>query len=118
MQISRSSLSRVARRGSTADLTRLRGELDADHARLLLDLKTGRDRLIAIGSWSNGAIDDPLLIAYKTLIAIVEREDFSAMPLRRMPVVLSHIASRLERLRKLLRASQALTMTTFPMSLH
>ena len=85
---------------------------------MLLDLKLGRDRLIAIGSWLNGSNIDPLLIAYKTLIAIIEREDFGAMPLERMPVVLTHIASRLERLGKLLRASQALTMSTAPMSLH
>jgi hypothetical protein len=116
MQIARLNPSRD--RIASTELARLRRDLQAEHARLLLDLTAGHDRLIAISSWLNDADIALPLTAYKTLIAIVEREDFLTMPLERMPVVLAHIASRLDRLGKLLRAARLLTMSAAPASLH
>ena len=84
---------------------RTRRDLQAEHARLALELKAARDQLRAIQRWVGDAGVAPLLRTYETLGMIVEREDFGAMALDRIPVVIAQIADHLERLGKLLRSS-------------
>lgn len=89
-----------------ADLAGLRLELRAEHERLLNGLKGDLERLRAIDKQGGGDDLEDILLAYGTLIAIAQREDFESMSSKRLPVVIAHISSRLERLEKLLRSAE------------
>ena len=86
-----------------AEFAELCKELQAEHARLAINLRTGYDQLMEIKRVKTDANLESLLVGYKALMAIVDREDFTRMAPERMPVVISQVVSRLERLGRLLR---------------
>ena len=101
------SLPLLLRSARASELAELRRELQADHARLAVNLRAGCEQLKTLEQWVDGASVEHLLIAYKALIAIVEREDFTSMRTERIPVVIAQVTARLARLGRMLRASQA-----------
>ena len=94
----------IASEQQSAELVRLRRELQVEHERLLISLKGDYDRLRVLGKESDEMDAAQILTAYGALIAMIAREDFEAMSSTRMPVVLSQISARLARLGRLLRS--------------
>jgi hypothetical protein len=111
-----------ARPPSTArerqDVTNLRKELQAEHARLVINLRTGHDRLAEIKRLDDTVDVDPLLLNFKALVAMVERENFATMALERMPVVIAQVTRRLERLGRQLSVARRATPSSPPMVVH
>ena len=99
-------LSAVPRYGSK-DVAEVRNLLQAERTRLLADLRHDCARLTALHQTGDAKGLNRIVVAYRTLIAIVEREDFRRIDLKRLPVVIEHISSRLQRLGDYLRSSAA-----------
>jgi hypothetical protein len=99
-------LSAVPRDGSK-DIAEIRDLLQVERKRLLAELRHDCARLSGLHHAGDAKGLDRIVIAYRTLIAIVEREDFRFVDAKRLPVVIEHISSRLERLGEHLRASSA-----------
>jgi len=107
-----------ARGNRGSELSCLRKELQAEHERLVVNLHSGHDQLKVLAQWVDRAGIERLLLAYKALIALVEREDFTTMRSERIPVVIAQVMTRLARLGRMLRETQARTAFDCRMSIH
>ncbi|MBI1213293.1 MAG: hypothetical protein GC190_17645 [Alphaproteobacteria bacterium] len=90
-----------------SEIAVLRKELEVEHGRLATNLRTSRAQLLQIKRLQTDMDVDLLLTGYDALLAMVDREDFTVMPLERIPVVVSQVTQRLERLGRLLREAQS-----------
>lgn len=107
----------VIGRGHT-ETDALRKSLQAEHARIVINLRAGHDRLKFARQLGDTPDVEALLFAYKALIAMAECENFITMPVERVPVVVLQITARLERLERRLRAAQAVEGPRPGMLLH
>jgi hypothetical protein len=95
----------ATRHDCSKNLAELREVLQAERKHLLAELSHDCARLSGLRAAGDRNGLDRIVLAYRTLIAIVEREDFRIVEAERLPVVIEHISSRLERLADYLRSS-------------
>jgi hypothetical protein len=102
MTIGTEILKRSDRKRETNELAQLRRELCAERLRVLVMLKDARDGLCPLAAGGADRSASQLILAFKIVITIVERENFMEMKANRIPVVLRRIENRLSRLGELL----------------
>lgn len=83
-------------------LRAFRQKLQDDHERLVANLRAAHTHLSAVAPWTSDPRHQRLLVAYEALIALAERENFTAIHLERIPIVLAQVAERLARLDRVL----------------
>jgi hypothetical protein len=108
----------LEKRAQAPDLDALRRDLEAEHARLAINLRAAHDLLETLRQPTEQTEFDDLLLGYKTLITIAERENFINMPPERMAVVIAQVTSRLDRLGQMLRDMQVRGLSAVATTLH